>query len=240
MTDRRAPLLPLSVAWVVVLVMGVALNLLNNEVIPRWYVVTGPVGVVLLVVVARAAGLTWDDLGLARRTWRVGAGWALVVIAVVTSGYAAAAALPWTQGLFEDDRVRADSLGSLLFAVLVRIPLGTVVLEETLFRGVLLALGARTMGWARSAVVSSVLFGLWHILPSQGAADSNPSVVAVAEAGGGLGVPLAVAAAVVGTGVAGLLFCWLRIRSGSLLAPMGLHVATNSMGYLAAYFVLRG
>jgi membrane protease YdiL (CAAX protease family) len=232
--------LPLWAAWSLVLGLAVTANLLNNEWLTRWYIVTGPLVAALLLVVARWAGLGWDELGLARRTWRVGLTWAGVTIVLVTSAYAAAAVFPLTRGLFADDRVGATSLGSLLFIVLVRIPFGTVVLEETLFRGVLLALGARTMGWWRSAVVSSALFGLWHVLPSRGAAAANPTVGAVAEAGGTVGVPLAVASAVVATGLSGLVFCWLRLRSGSLLAPMGLHVATNSVGYLTAYFVLRG
>jgi membrane protease YdiL (CAAX protease family) len=40
------------------------------------------------------------------------------------------------------------------------------------------------------------------------------------------------------TAAAGCLFCELRRRSGSLLAPMGLHWATNALGYLFA-FLLR-
>jgi len=239
-TSHSRPVLPLWVAWCLVLGLAFAANLLNNELLTRWYILTGPAAAAVLLVVARWAGLGWDDLGLARRTWRVGLAWAGVIIVVVTSAYAAVALFPPTRGLFEDDRVGATSSGALLFTVLVRIPFGTVLLEETLFRGVLLGLGARTMGWWRSAVLSSALFGIWHVLPSRGAADSNPTVVAVVEAGGGFGVPLAIAAAVVGTGLSGLLFCWLRLRSGSLLAPIGLHLATNSVGYLTAYFVLRG
>lgn len=234
------PALPLWGAWLLVLALIPVLNVLNNVVIPRWYVVTGPVAAALLLGIARAAGLTWDELGLARRTWKLGALWALAVIAVVTSVYLAGVLLPLTRGMFEDNRVRADSLGALLFAVVIRIPLGTMLLEEVLFRGVLLALGARTMGWWRSAVLSSAIFGLWHILPSRGAAASNPTVSAVADAGGGFGLLLAIGAAVLATGLAGMVFCWLRIQSRSLLAPMGLHLATNSVGYLAAYFVLRG
>jgi membrane protease YdiL (CAAX protease family) len=232
--------LPLWLAWCLVLLLGVLFNLLNNRLLTHWYIVTGPAGAALLLAVARAAGVTWSDLGLARRTWRVGLAWAGSIIVLVTSAYSAVALFPPTRGLFEDDRVGADSLGALLFAVLVRIPFGTVLLEETLFRGVLLGLGAKTMGWWRSAVLSSALFGLWHVLPAQGAADSSPGVITVVDAGGGFGVPLAVAAAVVATGLSGLVFCWLRLRSGSLLAPIGLHLATNSVGYLTAYFVLRG
>lgn len=236
--QARTPPFPLWVAWLAVLVIGPVVNVLNNRVIPGWYVLTGLTGTGLLLAVARLAGLGWGELGLARRTWMVGARWALAVIAVVATVYLAAAVLPLTQGLFEDDRVRPQSLGALMFAVLVRIPLGTVVLEEVLFRGVLLGLGARTLGWWRSAVVSSLLFGFWHILPAEGAAHSSPGVVAVAEAGGAFGDLLAVAAAVLATGLSGMVFCWLRIQSGSLLAPMGLHLATNSVGYLAAYFVM--
>ena len=35
------------------------------------------------------------------------------------------------------------------------------------------------------------------------------------------------------TGVAGIGFCWLRIRSDSLLAPALLHWAVNGLGVLA-------
>jgi membrane protease YdiL (CAAX protease family) len=31
-----------------------------------------------------------------------------------------------------------------------------------------------------------------------------------------------------------VLFAWLRVRSGSLLAPVLLHLATNALGTLAA------
>jgi len=41
--------------------------------------------------------------------------------------------------------------------------------------------------------------------------------------------------AVLFTAAAGALLCELRRRSGSLLAPMGLHWSTNALGYLADY-----
>ena len=61
---------------------------------------TVPAAPAVLLVVARWAGLSWDDLGLARRTWRVGLAWAGVIIVVVTSAYAAVALFPPTRGLF--------------------------------------------------------------------------------------------------------------------------------------------
>ena len=43
----------------------------------------------------------------------------------------------------------------------------------------------------------------------------------------------------VGTAAAGLLFAWQRLRSGSLLAPALLHLATNSVGLGAAAAAIR-
>jgi membrane protease YdiL (CAAX protease family) len=40
--------------------------------------------------------------------------------------------------------------------------------------------------------------------------------------------------ACLGTAAAGVLFAELRLRSGSLLAPALLHLATNCLGLLAA------
>lgn len=39
------------------------------------------------------------------------------------------------------------------------------------------------------------------------------------------------------TAAAGAVLCELRRRSGSLLAPMALHWATNALGYLAGYLI---
>jgi membrane protease YdiL (CAAX protease family) len=236
MSPSRA-VLPAWGAWALVLLVGVIANLLNNSVAPRFYLLTSLSAAVLLVAIARATGLSWRNLGLARDTWAVGALWAATIIAIVASLYVVAAVLPITQHLFEDKRVATDNLGALLFQVGIRIPFGTVVLEEVLFRGVILALAARSVGWWRGAVVSSLLFGLWHILPAEAATGSSPAVEAVAKAGGSLGVLLAVAGSVLATGAAGMVFCWLRIRSGSLFASMGLHWATNGLGYLVAYVI---
>ena len=224
-------------AWVLVLLTGVVVNLLNNTVVPRWYLLTSMVAAGVLLGIGRATGLSWRDLGLARDTWTVGLLWAAAIVAGVASGYVVAAALPLTHGLFEDKRVTSDDVGSLLFQVGIRIPFGTVLLEEVLFRGVVLGLAARSVGWWRGAVVSSLLFGVWHILPAEAATGSSPAIEAIANAGGAFGVLLAVAGSVLATGAAGMVFCWLRIRSGSLFASMGLHWATNGLGYLVAYLV---
>jgi membrane protease YdiL (CAAX protease family) len=51
--------------------------------------------------------------------------------------------------------------------------------------------------------------------------------------------PAGVLLACLGTAAAGVLFTVLRQRSGSLLAPVLLHLATNSLGTLAAVAARR-
>ena len=107
--------------------------------------------------------------------------------------------------------------------------LGTVVLEEVAFRGVLFGAWARLGSPARAAVGSSLIFGLWHIRPAIELLDVN----AIGESAL-TRIPL-VMAAVVLTAAAGVFFCVLRLRSRSLLAPALAHAAINSLATVAAF-----
>ena len=130
-----------------------------------------------------------------------------------------------------------DATWLVAYTTLVRIPLGTVVLEETLFRGVLLGLGLRRWSPWRATAFASVLFGLWHVLPASGLA-ANPATAGLATSGAG-GRAATVAVAVASTALIGAAWCWLRLRARSLLAPALVHLASNSLGYLVAWLVLR-
>lgn len=184
-----------------------------------------------LLVLARYLDASREELGLQARRAGAGARWGVAVAGVVALVLVVALRLgdalgPLT-GLFGD--ARAD-LGdrALLEASLVRIPLGTALFEEIAFRGVLLALWLRAVstGWAVAA--SSVVFGAWHVAPTMVALQINE--VSLASVGG-IG---AVAGGVLVTAIAGAGFAGLRLGSGSLLAPVLAHWATNALGLLAA------
>ncbi|WP_283138606.1 CPBP family intramembrane glutamic endopeptidase [Rhizohabitans arisaemae] len=213
-----------------------AANLLNNRYARRWSVPTSVAATVLLVGIARRSGASWADLGLDRHGRGLRAGGALA--AGVAAVYAAGAALPATRVFFEDERAAALDRSALLRHMLVDVPLGTVLLEEVGFRGVLYGLLRRSHGTAVATGVSSLLFGLWHVLPAQDLAKANPALATATSAGETDGVRLTLGA-VASTGLAGVLFCELNRRSRSILAPVGLHLATNSLGYLAAWLVSR-
>jgi membrane protease YdiL (CAAX protease family) len=59
------------------------------------------------------------------------------------------------------------------------------------------------------------------------------------EAGSAAGQVLLVLGAVLVTACAGLVFCWLRLRSGSLVAPILAHAATNGLALTVAWFTVH-
>lgn len=189
-----------------------------------------PVNVVFagLVTIAAAAilGLSARDLGVRGDLSDVTL--PLAIVAVV--GVSAFSIAGTRHGhRIADERVEGMRGRTLAFYVLVRIPVGTAVVEETIFRGVLFAAwqeaGASTVG---GALWASIAFGLWHISPTiVGVRMNDPSASARK-------LSVAVFGAVVFTTVAGLGLTWLRVWTDGLLAPIVLHAGVNSVCALAA------
>ena len=169
------------------------------------------------VNLATAGGLVAvAGVDLPAGAWWPGVAAALVVLAAI------ALVATVAPGLLADQRMAGVDAPGTAWRALVRIPLGTVVLEEVAFRAVLPAL--------LSPVAAAGLFGLWHIAPTTRTLDVN-------------GVrrhrALAVAGAVAATVVVGLVLWELRVATGGLAAPALVHVAANSGATVAASVVLR-
>ncbi|MFC4590538.1 CPBP family intramembrane glutamic endopeptidase [Sphaerisporangium corydalis] len=279
-----APLLP------AVLGVLVAANVLNNRAARRQAPVTSVVAAGTLVALARRSGLSWPELGFtdARRGAAIGGALAGAVAVV----YAGGVLFPPARRFLRDERALGLSRARLLEEIAVQVPLGTVLLEEVAFRGVLPAVLRRSYGPVAAVGVSSAVFGLWHVLPALDMAAANPALGHLASAippeaaaspesdtppesgtppesdalpesgtppeatalpeshalpgqgvkdaeeppgragSGGEAVRL-VAGSVVATGLAGVFFHELR-RRGGLVAPALVHLATNSLGFVAA------
>jgi uncharacterized protein len=102
----------------------------------------------------------------------------------------------------------------------LQIPLGTVWAEEAAFRAALAAVAGRGYGVAGGRLLQAVAFGLSHI------ADARMT-----------GEP--VLPTVLATGGAGWIFGWLAEHSGSLSAPMLVHLAINESAAAAALAIHR-
>ncbi|MGZ4527943.1 MAG: CPBP family intramembrane glutamic endopeptidase [Mycobacterium sp.] len=218
----------------VVVVVLVLTNLAAHFTTPWASIAIVPAAAVGLVVLMRANGLDWADLGLGREHWRSGAGYALAAVAVVAAVIAVGVLLPMTRPMFMNHRYATVS-GALIASMFV-IPLQTVIPEELAFRGVLHGALHRAWGFRGVALAGSLLFGLWHVATSLGLTSSNVGFTRLL--GGGIAGMLAgVTLAVLATGAAGFVFSWLRRRSGSLIAPIALHWSLNGLGALAAALV---
>ena len=215
-----------------------AWNAAVNRVVPSPAYVPANLAVAgLSLAAARRAGVSAAELGLDRqragRGLRVGLAAAAPVVAVVAIG----AALPATRRfLVGDRRATTGGAGYALYHTLVRIPLGTAVAEEILFRGALLGLLSQRHPRARAVAVSSALFGCWHVLPTLDTMALNPLGETVGDRAGTGG---AVLASVAVTALAGLGFSWLRFRGDSVVAPVVVHAALNSSAFAAARLVSR-
>ncbi len=148
---------------------------------------------------------------------------------VISAALVVGALVPATRGLFADGRVAGITGWAVVYRAVVRIPLGTVVLEEVAFRGVLLGVLSRVSSAGAAVVWSSVVFGLWHIVPTLATARANDIV--------GLGRLGLVLGSVVVTAVGGAVFCALRLRGRHVGAPALLHLGFNDAGYLLAWWV---
>ncbi|MFZ4718540.1 MAG: CPBP family intramembrane glutamic endopeptidase [Ilumatobacteraceae bacterium] len=220
---------------VAVLAILVLSNVLMNRVLPGWSYVPWNLAVAGLIVWVANDEVSLAEMGFTR--WRSGALWGFGLIAATAVVLSLSLLVPVFRELFDDRRVDGGAW-TWAYQALVRIPLGTAVLEETAFRAVLPALFARRLGVMRGCVVASLWFGLWHVLPAWNLHRVNP----VAErifGDGTAGLVAALVFAVIGTMVAGLWWCWVRYRSGSVLSTMLGHVASNSVAYTIAFLVDR-
>lgn len=212
-----------------------AWNVVINVVVPSpAYMPANLAAAFVLLFVSQRWGLGPRQLDLPgdepRRGVRFGIAGAAVAVAAIGVGVS----WEWTRRFFEDATVLDLAGVGLAYQVFVRIPFGTAVFEEVAFRGVLFSQWNRAMSLRSATLGSSVLFGVWHVLPTLGRLDLNP---AGGYAVNGIATIGIVIAAVVATTVAGFVFVWLRLRSGSLLAPIVAHAAINSSAFLVGWLV---
>ena len=222
----------MTLAVAVVLVTLVVVNVWVHLGPRHTHVVTGPVAALVLVAVGRAAGLSWDQLGLSVHDVLRGAVFGAVAAGAVAVVYLAALAVPFTRRAFLDTRYQISMRAAVLTS-LVTIPLATVVFEEVAFRSVLWGLLEEERGAGVATAVTSVLFGLWHILPALDAARTSTAIQREGPREKRRLV-LTVLGTVAFTALAGVVFAELRRRSGSVVAPIGLHWATNGLAVVAA------
>ncbi|MBN2169645.1 MAG: CPBP family intramembrane metalloprotease [Actinobacteria bacterium] len=201
------------------------------------YVPAGLATAGVAVFLANRAGVSMYDMGLERSQVAAGLKYGLYSVVPIAAVIAAGVAIPWTREMFLDTGVVGASTGKALYEMLIRIPIGTALCEELIFRGALLGVFLRNRSTLMAVWLSSAVFGLWHVSPTLQSLSTNPAAAGVSGLPLKLGIVIGVVAATTGAG-AGL--SWLRLKSKSIIAPWIAHTCLNSFAYLggriAAHF----
>lgn len=213
------------------ILLAVALVLYGLLPFPWWAYIPANVALAgALVVGARRRGHTFQELGLSWRTMARGTAFGLgaagLILVVVAVGSMLSTSDPQAARLVAS-RAEVGPMG-LAFELLVRIPLGTVLLEAIAFRGVLFAAVQRVRTTAAAVVVTSIAFGLWHI---------GPTLHDLRDLGAVLDPLATVAAVVVVTTLGGVLFAGLRLLGRNVVTSALAHWSMNAAGLVAAVLI---
>lgn len=171
-----------------------------------------------LQAIGSAALVAWANapLGLRPPALRRGLRLGGLAASVIAAGVALATVVPPVRAAMAERELPEPPMHWLL----VRIPVGTVWSEEAAFRGALGTLAGEAFGPGWGRLLQATTFGLSHVADARGTGEPVVGTVLV-------------------TGVAGWAFGWLHARSGSLLAPMLAHLASNEAGAVATLAIQR-
>jgi membrane protease YdiL (CAAX protease family) len=212
---------------------SVALNtLLHRSLPPRFHVPASLAACTTVSALAAKSGAGIEEQGLSPAPVPRGCRYGLAAAVPIVAALGAGLYFERSRTFYRADRITNATAGQAAYEVLVRIPLGTALSEEVIFRGALLAVLSRYHPQPVATVIDSLLFGLWHIAPTlrqiDGVSDEPPRQKAVLVAG-----------SVCVTAAAGFALAWLRLRSGSIVAPWIAHSAANVTGYLGVHLAAR-
>lgn len=203
--------------------------------VPRRYHIVLNIGIaVTAIVLGLGFGLTPRDMGISLHTVASG-----IVVAILASTLIAlftlvVALIPPLRRFFLGDNLSHASGKLIAFEAGIRIPFSTALIEEVLFRGVLLGLLLAHHPTLIALLLSSIIFGLWHIFPTIATLEQN-DVTAAAIEGKRHRKYAGVVGTVTITTIAGLLFGYFRILANSIIAPWLLHWTINSSGVAGIY-----
>jgi uncharacterized protein len=220
----------------ILLIVGVLLyGFVLSYFIPfRYHFVANILAAISAVGIGLGLGLSFDDMGMGFDVVGRGVLVAGFISLGIMVGVFIAASLPPIKRYFVYSRTMEHS--RVAYETAVRIPLSTALTEEIIFRGVLLGLLLSATGTVAAVVICSFVFGLWHIMPSLDRlrlhvhASKRSLPMMVAYAGG----------TVAATTLAGVFFSWLRILSGSIIAPWLTHWSINASAMLASAYIAHG
>lgn len=163
---------------------------------------------------------------------------AFIASAIIFIGTIIIALIPKLRDFFIGDNLAQASGKLISFEAVIRIPFSTALVEEVLFRGVLLGLLLSHYNTLVALLYASIAFGLWHIFPTIATLEQNDATSSIVN-GKKRRATVGVIGAVVITTIAGMFFGWLRILANSIIAPWIVHWSINASGVVGIYLAKK-
>lgn len=190
------------------------------------------VGIVILIFAAKIFLQGFSILGFAEKNatkktlWGIGFG-----ISVFTLAYILEVVILLAQGNFQSlafyvttysvDKNIGNQTHILFFLICILGNMVNVVMEEGVFRGLFQKIFEKKYSYMRAALLSSSLFGLWHVIaPLRSYIDGDMSMN---------GMIANVIMLVIVSGIVGFKFALITKLTGSLYMAMGDHFVNNTI-----------
>lgn len=218
-----------------ILTYGVFLSRLVSE---RFHFIANILAASISIIAALLLGLKFSDIGLGINYLLSGLIVVVIASVAIFLGVILISKIKFAKKYFQKSHsILLSSPSKFAYEAGIRIPISTALTEEILFRGVLLGVMLQYHSILESIIISSLVFGLWHIFPALNTA--NRGYYLELRQGTILNKIFHVATDVLATATAGLFFGWLRILSGSILAPWLVHWSINSSALLSAFLASK-
>jgi membrane protease YdiL (CAAX protease family) len=180
--------------------------------------------------VHRYLNLSRSEIGVTRRGFGKSFLWGLAfTAAVILPLVLALKFLPVTGLKIGPPRLDGITSATIWSRVFFRIPLGTVLFEEMLFRGIFFGYLKRRQTPVRAVLISSLFFAFWHIVPAYEVVSYNFRIGSIL-----LGVIYWVVG-MAGAFIAGLGFAFIRKRTDNLAGCLLAHYLINSLTLTIIY-----
>lgn len=190
------------------------------------------IGIFILMLAIRYFSLRWQDVGFTSMStvkyilYGLLLGATVFIIAYGTEFYLQQLGdnnpeLQIYVSSYAIDGNQGKHTGMIFFAFCILGNLINVVMEEGIFRGLFIKLAETRYSFLKAVILSSVLFGFWHIAaPIRSLLDGEM---------GATGAMISALMLVITTGITGAKFCLLTKITGSLWMPMADHFINNSI-----------
>ena len=228
------PFITVCILWIICFILRMAEYLLlrTDQTILGEAFVHKLLGILVLYLAARHWRFTPAQLGLSKKNRAAGfAKGFLFGIFVFSMAYAAEIGILMGRNTFAGLEVYVSAYavdgnmgkqtGLIFFALCILGNLINVLMEEGIFRGLFPAILEKKYSFLISALIASLLFGIWHIMaPFRSFLDGNSSLI---------GFLVSSLMLVVTSAIVGFKFALMTKLTGSLYMSMGDHFVNNTI-----------